>query len=154
MIRAGVMLSVAFMLLPARPGLTVEIGDRALNFSAKAIDGTTDALESASASSDVIVLCFTSSGCPIAAAYNERFVGFNKKFRGKRVTFIGSNCNSALEGLAAMSRHAEEKAFNFAYAFDESGNAVKQCWARVTPELFAIEDGRIRVSRCVRQCAK
>lgn len=143
MTRAGVVLSAVLVLFPARPGLTVEIGDKAPNFSAKAIDGKTYSLESASASSDVVVLCFTSSECPIAAAYDERFVEFNKKFQGKGVAFIGLNCNSAPEGLAAMKRHAKKKGFNFIYALDESGKAVKEYGARVTPELFAIKDGKI-----------
>ena len=38
---------------------------------------------------------------------------------------------------------AEEKGFNFVYAFDETGKTAAAYKARVTPELFVIKDGKI-----------
>lgn len=143
MTRINAMLALTLVLLSAGPVLAVEIGDDAPDFTAKGIDGKTYSLESTTSSSDVVVLCFTCNECPIAAAYEDRFIEFNKNFQGKKVTFVGLNCNNLSEGLEEMRQRAKAKGFNYVYAFDESGNAAKEYGARVTPELFVIKDGKI-----------
>lgn len=67
----------------------------------------------------------------------------SKQYQGKKVSFIALNCNNQTEGLKAMKARAEQKGFNFVYAFDESGSAARQYGACVTPELFVVKDGKV-----------
>ncbi len=121
----------------------LDIGDKAPEFKAKGIDGKEYSLEKASKESDVVVVCFTCNQCPVAVGYEDRFIEFNKKFKGKKVTFIALNCNNQTEDLEAMKERSEEKGFNFVYAFDETGKTAKAYGAKVTPELFVVKDGKI-----------
>lgn len=118
----------------------VEIGGQAPNFTAKSIDGKDISLKSALQGADAVVVCFTCNKCPVAVAYEDRFIEFNKQYKGKKVTFIALNCNNKTEGLEQMKQRAEEKGFNFVYAFDSSGDAAREYGARVTPELFVVDN--------------
>lgn len=137
------LLGVAMIFVAAGAASALDIGDEAPAFMAKGIDGKEYTLEKVSEKSEVVVVCFTCNQCPVAVAYEDRFVEFNKKYKGKKVTFIALNCNNRTEGLEAMKQRVEEKGLNFVYAFDESGAAAKEYGARVTPELFVIKDGKI-----------
>ncbi len=141
--RVAVLLAVAAMLVGAGKVSALDIGDAAPNFTAKGINGEEHSLASARKESDVVVVCFTCNQCPVAVAYEDRFIEFNKKYEGKKVTFIALNCNNQTEDLEAMKQRAEEKGFNFIYAYDETGNAAREYGARVTPELFVVKDGKI-----------
>ena len=137
------LLALAMMFAIAGTASALDVGDEAPNFTAKAINGEVHSLESASQESDLVVVCFTCNQCPVAVAYEDRFIEFNKNYKGKNVTFIALNCNNKTEDLEAMKQRAEEKGFNFVYAFDETGEAATAYGARVTPELFVIKDGKI-----------
>jgi len=121
----------------------IEVGAKAPNFTATGTNGKSYSLDSFKGS-EVVVLCFTCNQCPVAVAYEDRFIDFTKKYKGKGVTFVALNCNNRTEGLSAMKQRAEEKGFNFVYAFDESGKAAKAYGARVTPHLFIIKDGKVQ----------
>lgn len=121
----------------------IEVGAKAPNFTATGTDGKTYSLDTFKGS-DVVVLCFTCNQCPVAVAYEDRFIDFTKKYKNKGVTFVALNCNNRSESLSAMKQRAEEKGFNFVYAFDKSGKAAKAYGARVTPHLFIIKDGKVQ----------
>ncbi|REJ88213.1 MAG: thioredoxin family protein [Planctomycetota bacterium] len=119
----------------------IEVGAEGPDFSAVGTDGETYTLDSFK-DSDVVVLCFTCNYCPVAVAYEDRFIEFTEKYDDKKVSFVAINCNNQTEGLAEMQKRAEEKGFNFIYAFDESGEAAKDYGARVTPHLFILDKDR------------
>jgi len=123
----------------------VEIGDEAPGFTATTTEGEQVSLDGALKGADAVVVCFTCNGCPVARAYEDRFIEFNEAYKDKDVTFIALNCNNRTEGLDAMKKRAEEEGFNFIYAFDESGDAARAYGARVTPELFVVDsDGKVQ----------
>jgi peroxiredoxin len=136
-------MAVALVMVAAGTATALEIGDKAPNFTAVGVDGKEYSLDSLSKKSEVVVVCFTCNQCPVAVAYEDRFIEFTKKYKGKKVTFVALNCNNAREDLNAMKQRAEEKGFNFIYAFDASGKAAKDYSAKVTPELFVVKDGKI-----------
>lgn len=119
----------------------VEIGAAGPDFKVTGTDGKEYTLESFK-DSDVVVVCFTCNFCPVAVAYEDRFIEFNKQYEGKKVAFIAINCNNQSEGLSEMQKRAEEKGFNFVYAFDESGKSAKEYGARVTPHIFVLDKER------------
>ena len=117
----------------------VEVGAKAPEF--KGLPGTDGKEYSLADMKDAkaVVLCFTCNQCPVAVAYEDRFIEFQKKYEGKGVKFIAVNCNKNREDLAAMKTRAEEKGFNFPYVFDKSGALASEYGAKVTPEIFVID---------------
>ena len=119
----------------------VEIGAAGPDFKVTGTDGKEYTLESFK-DSDVVVVVFTCNFCPVAVAYEDRFIEFNKQYEGKKVTFVAINANNQSEGLSEMQKRAEEKGFNFVYAFDETGKSAKEYGARVTPHIFILDKER------------
>jgi peroxiredoxin len=144
MMRTKFVAMAAAMLLGAGTATAaVEIGEKAPHFRAVGTDGKDYSLDKISKTASLVVVCFTCNQCPVAVAYEDRFVAFNKKYADKDVKFIALNCNNKTEDLAAMKKRAEEKNFNFVYAFDETGNAARDYGASATPELFVIQEGKV-----------
>ena len=120
----------------------IEIGAKGPDFKATGVDGAQYSLASAKGAK-VTVLCFTCNLCPVAVAYEDRFIEFNKKYAGKGVKFIAINCNKT-ENLEAMKKRSQEKSFNFPYVYDGSADAARAYGARVTPHLFVLdENGKV-----------
>jgi len=118
----------------------LKTGDKAPDFKATGVDGKEYSLPK---DAKATVVCFTCNHCPVAVAYEDRFIEFNKKYQGKGVKFIAINVNDG-EDLEAMKQRAEEKGFNFPYAYDSSGDSSRAFGARVTPHLFVIDaNGKI-----------
>lgn len=120
----------------------IAIGSKAPDFKATGIDGKVYSLERTKGAK-ATVLAFTCNRCPVAVAYEDRFIALQKKHGGKDVQFIAINVNST-EDLAAMKERAEEKGLNYPYAYDESGDSARAYGARVTPHIFVIDrDGKV-----------
>jgi peroxiredoxin len=142
--RTFLALSIVALCAPAFAA-ELEIGAKAPEF--KALPGTDGKEYSLEGMKDAkaIVICFTCNGCPVAVAYEDRFVEFQKYYGEKGVKFIAINANKAREDLAVMKTRAEEKGFNFPYIFDESGKSATEYGAKVTPHLFVL-DGAHKVA--------
>ena len=136
-------MAIVMMLVTGTAVGAVKIGEKAPGFKAVGTDGKEYSLEKISKSADLVIVCFTCNQCPVAKAYEDRFVEFNRKYAEKKVKFIALNCNNGTENLEVMRERAEEKDFNFVYAFDKTGDAAREFGARATPELFVIQDGRV-----------
>jgi peroxiredoxin len=130
------LLVVAFTVAPAGAD-TLSVGDKAPNYKAESVDGKVAKLGDTKGAKAVVV-CFTCNKCPIAVAYEDRFIEFVKKYKDKGVQFIALNVNKT-ENLEEMKKRAEEKKFNFTYAYDESGKSATAYGARVTPHLYVID---------------
>lgn len=113
------------------------VGDKAPNFKAKTTDGKNITLADAKGAK-AIVVCFTCNNCPVARAYEDRFIEFNKKYADKGVKFIAINANKT-ENLDEMKKRVEDKNINYIYAYDESAKSVADYGARVTPHMFVID---------------
>jgi peroxiredoxin len=119
----------------------LEIGAKAPEFKAlPGVDGKEYSLGDMK-NAKVVVVCFTCNNCPVAVAYEDRFVEFNKHY-GTNVKFIAINANRRTEDVAAMKTRAEEKGFNFPYVFDKSGKLATEYGARVTPHIFVLDENR------------
>ena len=127
--------SVGFVSWTAAADL--EIGSKAPEFKATGVDGKEYSLASTK-EAKATVIAFTCNRCPVAIAYEDRFIEFQKKYSNKDVKFIAINVNSS-EDLKAMKERAEEKGFNFPYAYDESGDSARAFGAKVTPHLFVLD---------------
>ena len=120
----------------------LEFGASAPNFTAEGVDGKEYSLAK-NKGAKATVIAFTCNRCPVAIAYEDRFIEFSKKYEGKDVQFIAINVNSS-ENVEAMKQRAEEKGFNFPYAYDKSGDSARAYGARVTPHVFVLDaDGKL-----------
>lgn len=115
----------------------LEIGSKAPEFKAKGVDGKEITLAQAKGSK-ATVIAFTCNRCPVAIAYEDRFIEFQKKYAGSEVKFIAINVNSS-EDLEAMKQRAEEKGINYPYVYDKSGDSARAFGARVTPHIFVLD---------------
>ncbi len=119
----------------------VKVGDKAPEFKGiPTVDGKEVSLPAAK-DAKAVVVCFTCNNCPAAIAYEDRFVEFNKKYADKGVKFIAINVNTG-EDLEKMKQRAEEKGFNYPYAFDEAGSTAKAYGATNTPHIFVLDGDR------------
>src|SRR5437867_5574622 len=139
--RTFVALSLVLLCAPAYSA-ELEIGAKAPEFkNLPGVDGKSYSLGDMK-DSKVVVVCFTCNNCPVAVAYEDRFVEFSKKYAGKGVKFVAINANRRTEDVAAMKTRAEEKGFNFPYVFDKSGKLATEYGARVTPHIFVLDQNR------------
>ena len=139
--RTFVALSLALLCSPAYSA-ELEIGAKAPEIkNLPGVDGKSYSLGDMK-DAKVVVVCFTCNICPVAVAYEDRFIEFSKKYAGKGVKFVAINANKRTEDLSAMKTRAEEKGFNFPYTFDSSGKLATEYGARVTPHIFVLDNNR------------
>lgn len=142
MIAATATFSLTFASATESYAAELEVGATAPNFTAAGVDGKEVSLAN-NKGAKATVIAFTCNRCPVAIAYEDRFIAFSKKYSGKDVQFIAINVNSS-EDLEAMKQRAEEKGFNFPYAYDKSGDSARAYGARVTPHIFVLDgDGKL-----------
>ena len=121
----------------------LEIGSKAPSFSG--IIGIDDEEHSLDDYEDAkaIVLVFTCNHCPVAVAYEDRFVAFQKDYAPKGVTLIGVNVNNLeADRLEPMKKRAKQKGFNFPYLYDSSQKMGHDYGAKVTPHVFILDKDR------------
>lgn len=135
-------LSIAMAPAQADPG-TAEVGKPAPSF--EKLPGVDDQSHSMADFKDakVVVVCFTCNSCPVAVAYEDRFVDFTNDYKDKGVRFVAINVNkNDANRLPAMKERAEQQGFNFPYLFDESQKSARSYGAKVTPEIFVLDQNR------------
>ena len=117
----------------------VNVGDAGAGFKNLAgVDGKTHSIDDFK-SAKVLVLCFTCNHCPVAVAYEDRFVEFAKAYKKKGVEFVAINVNTLeADKLPAMKQRAEEKGFTFPYLYDPSQESARAYGATCTPHLFVL----------------
>jgi peroxiredoxin len=139
--RTFAFIAVAALCAPAFAG-DAEIGAKAPDFKGlPGVDGKEYSLAEMK-DAKVVVVCFTCNICPVAVAYEDRFVEFTKKYGSKGVKFVAINANKKTEDLAVMKTRAEEKGFNFPYVYDKTGELATQYGARVTPHIYVLDQNR------------
>jgi peroxiredoxin len=108
------------------------------DFTAKGVDGKDYSLKGALKDAKGVVVCFTCNNCPVAVAYEDRFIDFAKKYNETGIKFLAINVNTT-EDLERMKVRAEEKSFNFPYAYEATGDAARAYGAKVTPHIFLVD---------------
>ncbi len=95
---------------------------------------------------DVVVVIFTCTSCPVAAAYEDRIIAFARKYASKpdtKVAVVAINVNTGKDdALPAMKERARKKQFNFTYLYDPSQEIARKYGAMFTPEFFVLNKER------------
>lgn len=117
----------------------VSVGDVGAGFqNLDGVDGKTHSSDDYKAAK-VLVLCFTCNHCPVAVAYEDRFIEFAKEYQSKDVAFVAINVNNgAADKLPAMKQRAQAKGFTFPYLYDPSQASARAYGATCTPHLFVL----------------
>jgi len=121
----------------------LDIGDRAPAW--KALQGTDDKQHSLSdvEAAKVVVIVFTCNHCPVARMYEQRFIDFAKKYKGKGVEFVAISCSKLpADGFDEMKARAVEKKYKFPYLHDEDQTIGQMYGATRTPQVFVLDRNR------------
>lgn len=127
---------------------TLQIGDKAPNFSVPATDGKTYSLADFS-DADVLVVFFTCNHCPYVVGSDEITRKTVEKFADKGVAFIGINSNSEnthpTDDFDHMVERMNEHAFPWVYARDKSQEVALAYGALRTPHFYVFDKDRTLV---------
>jgi peroxiredoxin len=120
-----------------------DIGDEAMNFNLKNVDGSYVSLSDYKDEKGVIVI-FTCNHCPYAQAWENRIIKIDKKYdkRGYPVVAIQPNDPKLSPGdsFENMKERANEKNYTFPYLLDESQEVYRTYGAKRTPHAFVLEN--------------
>jgi peroxiredoxin len=145
MIRYAIAAVAALSLVCSAHAAKLKIGDPAPKFSGlETTDGKSISLDDLK-DKDVVVVAITCNHCPVAVAYEDRFIEFAKKHCGKdsKVAMVAINVNNLeADKMPAMKERAKSKGFNFTYAYDPTQKIAKDLGATKTPEVFVFNKER------------
>ena len=131
------------MMTPFAISQGYDIGDEAMNFNLKNIDGTYVSLSDYSDEKGVIVI-FTCNHCPYAQAYEQRIIEIDKKFdpQGYPVVAINPNDPELVpeDSFENMKKRASQKDYSFPYLIDAEQKVYKAYGATRTPHVYVLEN--------------
>lgn len=131
---------VLFAGSPAPKGY--EVGDRAMDFKLKNVDGRMVSMADYKDAKGFIVV-FDCNTCPYSKAYNSRIIALNKKYASKGVPLIAINANdpgmSPGDSFEAMVSQARKKDYDFPYLVDETQTVARTYGATNTPHVYVLE---------------
>jgi peroxiredoxin len=118
-----------------------EVGDTAIDFKLKNVDGKTVSLADFKDAKGYIVI-FDCNTCPYSKAYNQRIVDLNTKYAAQGVPVIAINANdpssSSGDSFEEMVRIAKQKGYKFPYLVDETQAIAKAYGATNTPHVYVL----------------
>ena len=120
-----------------------DIGDKAMDFNLKNIDGTHVSLSDYSDKEGVIVI-FTCNHCPYAQAYEQRIMDIDKKFAKKGYPVVAINPNDSdlvpEDSFENMKKRATNKNYTFPYLLDKKQEVYKAYGATRTPHVYVLKN--------------
>ena len=135
---------IAMSFSPASPGYRV--GDTAIDFKLKNVDGKTVTLADMKDAKGYIVV-FTCNACPYAKAYEDRVIALHNKYAslGYPVVAINSNDKDVqpADSYDKMKERAREKKIPYAYLYDETQEIAKTYGATRTPHVYVLDKNRV-----------
>ncbi len=122
-----------------------EVGDKAIDFNLKNVDGKMVSLKNYEDAKGYIVI-FTCNSCPYSIAYEDRIIELQNKYADKGFPVIAINPNddkkSPKDSFSKMKERAKEKSFNFAYVYDDTQEITKTYGATNTPHVYVLDADR------------
>ena len=117
------------------------VGDKAIDFSLKNVDGKMVSLKDYPKAKGFVVV-FTCNTCPYAKAYLDRVIELNKKYESKGFPVIAINPNDPevqpADSYDKMVAKAKEKDINFPYLFDPGRKISAVYGATKTPHVYLL----------------
>ena len=119
----------------------LEVGDKAVDFNLKNIDGN---MVSLNIQKDVkgYILVFTCNTCPYSVLYEDRIIELHNMYADKGYPVVAIQPNdtqkSPGDSFDKMQQRAEEKGFPFPYLIDETQETTKTYGATNTPHVYVL----------------
>ena len=124
---------------------TLELGQKAPDFSLPATDGNTYQLSDFD-NADTLVLSFTCNHCPYVTGSDEITRQIAEKFVSRGVKLVGINSNSKAthpdDDFEHMVARMEANNFPWVYLRDESQDVAKAYGALRTPHFYVFDRNR------------
>lgn len=139
-------IAIALNLELATTARSLEIGGHAPDFNLHGTDGKQYSL-STFGHNRLLVLIFSSNGCPTVKACEERMINIQKDYAAKSVQLLAINSNnehlSPLDAYDEMVKRSNDKKFNFPYVKDADRSVAKSYGAICTPHVFLLDNDRM-----------
>lgn len=121
------------------------IGDIAVDFSLKNVDGKMVSLSDYDAAKGFIVI-FTCNTCPFSVANEDRIIALDAKYKNLGYPVIAINPNNPAvktgDSFSEMKKRAKTKGFTFPYLVDEGQNVYPKYGATKTPHVYLLEKSK------------
>lgn len=125
----------------APTNIRYEIGDKAVDFKLKNVDGKMVSMEDYPEAKGFIVV-FTCNTCPFSKMYEERIIALDKQFKDKGYPVIAINPNDKKvqpgDSFDAMVERSAEKGYTFPYLYDETQEIATAYGATRTPHVYVL----------------
>ena len=125
--------------------MALEIGNSAVDFKLKGVDGKEYALASF-ADRKALAIVFSCNHCPYVEAYEDRMIQIHKQFEPKGFTLVAINSNEdknyPQDSFENMVIRAKDKGFPFPYLRDETQRVARAYGAVRTPHVFLLDEKR------------
>lgn len=119
-----------------------KVGDKAIDFSLKNVDGKMVSLKNFDKAKGFIVV-FTCNHCPFSVKYEDRIMAIDKKYAPMGYPVIAINPNDVEkqpeDSFDKMVERAKEKGFSFPYLYDENQQIAKTYGATRTPHVYLLK---------------
>lgn len=123
-----------------------DIGDTAIDFSLKNVDGKMVSLSDYADAKGFIVI-FTCNHCPFAVKYEDRIIDLHNKYAKAGYPVIAINPNNPdvydADSYANMIVRAKDKGFDFPYVIDEGQKIYPAYGATKTPHVYLLDADRV-----------
>ena len=121
---------------------TLQLGDKAPDFTLPSTDGKNYTLTDFSGAA-ALVIFFTCNHCPFVVGSDEITRQTANKYISQNVKFVGINSNSRQtnegDGFEHMVERMEEKKFPWTYLHDESQDVARAYGALRTPHFYVFD---------------
>ncbi|WP_158858775.1 thioredoxin family protein [Lunatibacter salilacus] len=119
-----------------------QVGDKAMDFDLKTVEGTTVSMANHPDAKGFLVI-FSCNTCPYVVAYEDRMIELHNTYAPKGFPVIAINPNDAKrspgDSFDNMKKRAKSKNFPFAYAYDETQEITKAYGATNTPQVYLVK---------------
>jgi peroxiredoxin len=117
------------------------VGRHVEEFSLKDYRGRTHTL-SEYADSEVVVLAFLGTECPLAKLYSPRLAAIDAELRSKGVTILGVNSNRH-DSITEVAAHARVHGVEFPVLKDLGNRVADHIGVKRTPEIVVLDQKRV-----------
>lgn len=135
-------LALCFVSLTAYAADGYKVGDVAMDFKLKNVDGSTVSMAGDRNTKGYIVI-FTCNHCPYAIAYEDRIIALHNTYAPQGYPVIAINPNDPAvqpeDSFENMVVRAREKKFPFPYVLDATQEVAKTYGATRTPHVYMVQ---------------
>ncbi|MDN5215734.1 thioredoxin family protein [Fulvivirgaceae bacterium BMA12] len=145
------MLLIAVFTNATFEGNGYSVGDYAIDFKLKGVDGKMVSMSDYSKANGIVVI-FTCNTCPYSKLYEDRIIAINDKYTPQGFPVIAINPNDPKvqpgDTYQLMQQRAKDKGFTFPYLVDETQEVAKAYGATRTPHVYLLkkENNKFKVA--------